>query len=119
MTVMLALTIPHSMYSVACGLVIMTFVEFFVNFAATRHYTMLSWERMVGAIAPSFVLSLAMGVVVMNFHTYITSVCEIPYIVLLLSEIVLGVLFYTFGAWIFRFEALKEFIQVVKGVLKR
>ena len=119
MTVMLALTIPHSLYSVACGLVIMTFVEFFVNFAATRHYTMLSWERMVGAIAPSFVLSLAMGVVVMNFHTYITSVCEIPYIVLLLSEIVLGVLFYTFGAWIFRFEALKEFIQVVKGVLKR
>ena len=119
MTIVLALTIPHSIMAVACGLVLMTFVEFVVNFAATRYYTSLDWRRMVGAIAPSLVLAVVMGGAVECFERYVVHVCDIPMALLLLSEIALGALVYALGAWIFRLEALGEFVKVLKGVLKR
>ena len=119
MTIVLALTIPHSIMAVAYGLVLMTLVEFVVNFAATRYYTLLGWGKMVGAIAPSLILAVVMGIAVECFEGYVLSACNISMVVLLLSEIALGVLIYTLGAWIFRLEAFAEFVKVVKGVLKR
>ena len=38
---------------------------------------------------------------------------------LLMTQIVTGVVVYLLGAWMFRFEALKEFVKTVKGVFKR
>ena len=116
MTVVLALTIPHSTMAIAWGLVAMTLVEFVVNFTATRRYTALSWWQMIRTLLPSLLLTIAMYVAVKAVGYYAGQIAPIW---MLLAQIGVGVLFYTLFAWIFRVEAFNEFVKTVKGVLKR
>ena len=116
MTVVLAITIPHSIMAVAYGLVAMTFVEFVVNFAATRRYTTLSWWQMTKTLLPSLLLTIAMWGVVKVVDHYAQSYAPIC---LLLMQIGVGVLFYALSAWVCRLEAFSELIKTIKGVLKR
>ena len=116
MTVVLALTIPHSTMAIAWGLVAMTLVEFVVNFTATRRYTALSWWQMLRTLLPSLLLTIAMYVAVKAVGYYAEQIAPIW---MLLAQIGVGVLFYTLFAWIFRVEAFNEFVKTVKGVLKR
>ncbi|MBO5962830.1 MAG: lipopolysaccharide biosynthesis protein [Alistipes sp.] len=116
MTAVLALTIPHSTMAIAYGLVAMTFVEFVVNFAATRRYTALSWWQMTKTLAPSLLLTAVMYLAVKAVGYYVIAFAPIG---LLLTQIAVGVVVYAAGAWLCRMEAFKEFVGVVKGVLKR
>jgi O-antigen/teichoic acid export membrane protein len=116
MTVVLALTIPHSTMAIAYGLVAMTFVEFVVNFAATRRYTALSWWQMAKTLAPSLVLTAVMYLAVKAVGHYAIALAPIC---LLLTQIAVGVVVYAVGAWLCRMEAFKEFVGVMKGLLKR
>lgn len=116
MTVVLALTIPHSTMAIAYGLVAMTLVEFVVNFAATRRYTTLSWLPMLKTLLPSLLLTALMYAAVKFVGDYFEHLASIW---LLLLQVLVGVVTYASGAYLFRFEAFKEFINVVKGVLKR
>ena len=116
MTAVLALTIPHSTMAIAWGLVAMTLVEFIVNFAATRRYTLLSWWQMIRTLVPSLLLTIIMYASVKAVGYYATS---FAYIWLLLTQIGVGALCYIVFAWIFRVEAFKEFVNLVKGILKR
>ena len=116
MTAVLALTIPHSTMAIAYGLVAMTAVEFIVNFAATRRYTGLSWSKMVLTLLPSMLLTAVMYAAVWAVGYYAVTLAPIW---LLLAQIVTGVSLYALGAWVFRLEAFKELILIIKGVLKR
>ena len=116
MTAVLALTIPHSTMAVAYGLVAMTLVEFVVNFAATRRYTTLSWGSMVGALAPTMLLSAAMWGVIRVVAQYLVSFTPIVQLAL---SIAIGVVVYIGGAMLFRFKALKESVAVVKHLKSR
>ena len=116
MTAVLALTIPHSTMAIAWGLVVMTLVEFIVNFAATRRYTTLSWWQMMRTLLPSLLLAAVMYGTVWTVGYYATGVAPI---LLLLMQIVVGVLTYALGAYIFRMEAFREFVNLIKSVLKR
>ena len=116
MTVVLALTIPHSTMAIAWGLVAMTLVEFVVNFAATRRYTSLSWWQMVRTLLPSLLLTAVMYAAVRAVEYYAVSLSPI---LLLLAQMAVGVIVYLLGAWAFRLEALAEFVKTIKGVLKR
>lgn len=116
MTAVLALTIPHSTMAIAYGLVAMTIVEFVVNFAATRRYTSLSWWQMARTLAPSLLLTAVMYISVRAVGYYSA---ELAAIWQLLMQIAVGVVVYTFGAWVCRLEALKEFISTIKGVVRR
>ena len=116
MTAVLALTIPHSTMAIAYGLVAMTVVEFVVNFAATRRYTSLSWWQMLKTLFPSLALTAVMYFVVNLTGCYVT---EFAPIWVLLTQIATGVLTYVLGAWVCRLEAFKEFLSIVKGILKR
>ena len=116
MTAVLALTIPHSTMAIAYGLVAMTLVEFFVNFAATRRYTALSWWQMIRTLLPSLLLAAVMYVTVKAVGYYTVDFTPIWQ---LLLQIATGVAVYALGAWICRLEALKEFVSTIKGVLKR
>ena len=116
MTAVLALTIPHSTMAIAYGLVAMTVVEFVVNFAATRRYTLLSWWQMVRTLIPSLLLTVAMYAAVKAVGYYAISFAPIS---LLLTQIAVGVVVYAVGAWVCRMEAFKELVVVVKGLLKR
>ena len=116
MTAVLALTIFHSTIAIAWGLVAMTLVEFLVNFAATRRYTTLLWGQMVRTLVPSILLTAVMYLAVKVVGYYAV---ELSSPMLLMTQIVTGVVVYLLGAWMFRFEALKEFVKTVKGVFKR
>lgn len=116
MTVVLALTIPHSTMAIAWGLVAMTLVEFVVNFIATRRYTTLSWWQMVRTLVPSLLLTALMYVAVKAVGYYAQS---LPLALLLVVLIAVGITIYALGAWVCRLEALKEFSRTIKGVLKR
>lgn len=116
MTVVLALTIPHSTMAIAYGLVAMTVIEFVVNFVATRRYTTLSWWQMMRTLIPSLLLTAVMYVAVKTVGCYVS---EFAPIWLLLTQIAVGIFIYSLGAWLCRMEAFKEFITVIKGVLKR
>ena len=116
MTVVLALTIPHSTMAIAWGLVAMTLVEFVVNFAATRRYTSLSWWQMVRTLLPSLLLTAVMYAAVKAVGRYAASLSPI---LLLLAQMAVGVIVYLLGAWVCRLEALAEFVKTIKGVLKR
>ncbi len=111
MTAVLALTIPHSTMAVAYGLVAMTLVEFVVNFAATRRYTTLSWGSMVGALAPTMLLSAAMWGIIRVSAQCLVSFAPIVQLALLVA---IGVVVYVGGAVLFGFKALKESVAVVK-----
>ena len=116
MTLVLALTIPHSTMAIAYGLVAMTLIEFIINFAATRRYTTLGWWTMVRSIIPSLLLTAMMGVAVYMIDFYLQN---LSYVVMLALQVATGVVVYLFGAWIFRVEAFREFKCIVKGILKR
>ncbi len=116
MTILLALAIPHSTMDVACSLVAMTFVEFVVNFAATRRYTTLTWWRMIKTLLPSLLLTAVTYVVVTTVGCYIA---EWQSIWVLLTQMAIGVLLYAVGAWVCRLEAFAEFVNTIKGVVKR
>lgn len=116
MTIVLAATISHSTMAIAYGLVAMTLVEFIVNFAATRRYTSLSWWQMTQTLLPSLLLTATMWVAVKVVGYYAASLTPVW---LLLAQIASGVVVYLLGAWMCRLEAFKEFVKVIKGVLKR
>jgi O-antigen/teichoic acid export membrane protein len=116
MTLILALTIPHSTMAVAYGLVAMTLIEFIINFAATRRYTTLGWWTMVRSIIPSLLLTAMMGIAVHMIDFYLQN---LSYVVMLALQVATGIVVYVVGAWIFRVEAFSEFMCIVKGILKR
>ena len=116
MTVVLALTIPHSTMTIAWGLVAMTAVEFVVNFAATRRYTTLTWWQMIKTLLPTLLLTAMMYCVVKEVGYYASLFSSIW---LLLMQITAGILFYALSSWVCRLEAFSELIKVIKGVLKR
>lgn len=116
MTIVLAVTIPHSTMAIAYGLVAMTVVEFVVNFAATRRYTSLSWWQMVKTLLPTLLLTLTMFVAVKFVACYAEALSPI---LLLMVQVITGVLIYTCGAWLCRLEAFAELVNVIKGVVKR
>jgi O-antigen/teichoic acid export membrane protein len=116
MTAVLALTIPHSTMAIAWGLVAMTLVEFVVNFAATRRYTSLSWEQMLRTLLPSILLTAVMYLAAWAVGYYASSLAPAP---LLILQMVAGGAVYLLGAWVFRVEALRELVTVIKGIFKR
>ena len=116
MTLVLALTIPHSTMAIAYGLVAMTLIEFIINFAATRRYTTLGWWTMVRSIIPSLLLTAMMGIAVYMIDFYLHN---LSYVVMLALQVATGVVVYLLGASIFRVEAFREFKCIVKGILKR
>lgn len=116
MTIVLAATIPHSTMAIAYGLVAMTLVEFVVNFAATRGYTTLTWCGMLRAVVPSLLLTAVMAVAVWSVGHYLPTLSSTS---LLLIQVSTGIVVYLSGAWICRLEALSEFVNVLKGVIKR
>lgn len=116
MTAVLAVTIPHSTMAIAWGLVAMTLVEFVVNFAATRRYTSLSWEQMLRTLLPSILLTAVMYLAAWTVGYYASSLAPA---LLLILQMVAGGAVYLLGAWVFRIEALRELITVIKGILKR
>lgn len=103
MTLLLALTIPMGPIAIAWGIFAMSMVEWGVNAVAAARYAPLAPRAFFGALLPSALLSLAMYGAVKLFAQQV----ELPLLWSLLSQILVGALFYLSGLLLFRFEAIR------------
>ena len=112
MTLLLALTIPHSVKAVAWGLVAMSCCEFFINFIASLRYTSLGVWRTMRTLLPIVLITAVMFAAV---HFVGGAMGECSVAVRLVAEIAVGVVVYTLLAVVFRLEAVSE----IRGLLRR
>ena len=116
MTIIFAVTIPHSVEAIAWGLVVMSACEMALNLAATQHYTKPNILQLIKAILPIAILTAAMygvvmvaGVMVAAYGSFVT----------LMVKILVGVGFYALAAWAMRMQAFTETLQIAKQFLSK
>ncbi len=116
MTAILAATIPHSITAVAWGLVVMSFTEFVVNFAASTRYAPLSASKAARTLLPVILLTAAMYVSVVFVGRYIT---DLGTGLRLIIKIATGIAVYVSLAFLCGMEAAKEIREIAVKVFGR
>ena len=115
MTAIFAVTIPHSVMAVVWGLVAIAFCEMAVNFAATTRFTPLSYGRFIRTLLPPAALTAAMYAAVR------LTAAAIPGndLLRLVAEIAAGAACYLLLSALFRLEAFREVVSIVRRQLKK
>ena len=115
MTAIFAVTIPHSVMAVVWGLVAIAFCEMAVNFIATTRFTPLSYGRFVRTLLPPAAVSAAMSAVVR------LTAAAIPGndLLRLVAEVAAGAVCYLLLSALFRLEAFREVVAIVRRQLKK
>ena len=116
MTLILALTIPLGIETVAWGMTAMSFVDFVVNVVAARRYVTITIGALVRSIAPQLVVALTMFVALCVINSYLTLLHNSLHLVI---DIVFGAVAYLSLAYTLRLRSLKEAIELVKGLVKK
>ncbi|MGN0007217.1 MAG: lipopolysaccharide biosynthesis protein [Alistipes sp.] len=111
MTLLLALTIPHSAMAVAWGLAAMAAIEAGINIAASLRYAAIGIRALLRTLTPVALLTAAMYAAVVGLNhaladwsigaRFATAVCA-------------GAIFYALGAFVCRLEAVRELREVAK-----
>jgi hypothetical protein len=116
MTAVLCYTIPQSVEAIAWGMTAMSAVEFLLNTAFAMRYMSRKWISLIKSIAPSFIAAAAM---------FGTLFLIAPHIATLNIALRLGVMIITGGAFyialasLLRLRALREAIELVRGMLAK
>lgn len=115
-TLILCVTIPLGVKSVAWGITAMAAVEWLLNTATAMRYVSCRFMTLLRRIAPSMILALAMYVAVrLSAPIYISLHVALR----LLLGIVIAVMFYLCGALLFRVNALREALSLAHSLLNR
>ena len=114
MTLILVVTIPHSVKAVAWGLVAMSFCEFAINFVASMRYASLGVWCMVRTLLPVLLITAAMYAAVLGMGRLMA---DAGVAVRLLSEIATGVVVYTLLALALRLEAMGEVRSLIRKII--
>ena len=109
MTLLLAVSIPHSVEAVIWALVASAAFDFAVNLTASLPLAQLPFRRVVRTLLPIAATGTAMYLAVRAVPLWL----EEPTLVRLLLEIVVGVVAYLGLSWCFRLEALKEVMGLI------
>ena len=110
MTLLLALSIPHSVEAVIWALVASAAFDFAVNLTASLPLAQLPFRRVVRTLLPIAATGAAMYLAVRAVPLWL----EEPTLLRLLLEILVGVVAYLALSWCFRLEALKEVMGLIK-----
>ena len=116
MTAVLCYTIPQSVEAIAWGMTAMSAVEFLLNTAFAMRYMSRKWISLIKSVAPSFIAAAAM---------FGTLFLIAPHIATLNIALRLGVMIITGGAFyialasLLRLRALREAIELVRGMLAK
>lgn len=116
MTLLLALTIPHSVKAVAWGLVVMSFCEFAINFIASMRYTSLTLWRAIRTLLPTVIMTAVMATAVIFVGR---AMCEWGVALRLVVEIVVGVVVYLLASVACRLEAFSEIRTLLRKMLSK
>lgn len=115
LTLIFALTIPRSVQAVVWGLVVFAFFEMAVNFLATTRFTTLTLLRFLRTLLPIAAVSGAMYVAVR-----LTAVAVPDNALLrLMAQIAAGAISYIVLAALFRLEAFRETVALLKKQIVR
>ncbi len=115
MTIIFAVTIPISVEAVTWGLVAIAFSEMVVNFAATMRFCPLTLWRFVRTLAPVALAATGMYAAVRLAGFAVTDSALLR----LLAEIGVGVVSYALFSALFRLEAFREIIAIIKKQVAR
>lgn len=116
MTVILAITIPHSAVAVAWGLVAMAGVEFLLNTVASLRFAQLKVRDILATLCPVLLLTAAMYCAVTFAIPHLSSLNLLLRFVI---EIGIGVVVYTVGAVAFRMRFVAEIRETVLRMFRR
>lgn len=116
MTIILALTIPHSVTAIAWGLVAMSVVEFILNIAASLRIAKLSAMQIVATLLPIALLCGAMYLAVVYSATLLT---EMHLALRFATQIAIGCAVYILGAVLFKMAFVNEITETLKRLLAR
>lgn len=114
MTVLLAVTLFHSVQAVVWGLAAMSFVEMGLNVVAARRFTLLTLRRLGRTLLPVALVTGAMYAVVRGVEWFIPDPA-----VRLTSGIAVGIVVYVGLSALFRLEAFRETVGMVRREMKR
>lgn len=116
MTIILIITIPQSVRAVAWGLVVAGICEAMLNALSALHYLRTNIWRIMRTLLPITALTIAMYVGVMYVGDMTT---EWSAGTRLSVKILAGVGIYTAGGLLFRMEAFKQSIALLKQLISR
>ena len=116
MTLILDLTIPHSVTAIAWGLVAMSAVEFILNIAASLRKATLSPWQVVRALLPTALLCAVMYILV---RWCAVEMADTSLIIRFIAQVATGAAVYTLGAAAFRIAAFKEIVETLRRMVRR
>lgn len=115
MTLIFALTIPQNVMAVVWGLVAIAFCEMLLNFLATTRFTTLTLGRFVRTLLPVALVSAAMYTAVRLTGTALPGNALLR----LMAQIAVGAVSYAALSALFRLEAFREVVAIVKKQFAR
>ncbi|MDE7069563.1 MAG: lipopolysaccharide biosynthesis protein [Alistipes sp.] len=115
MTLVLAATIPWGVLALTGGLAAMTFFEMAVNFEATTRYAGLTCGRFLRTLLPVASVTAAMAAAVCAVRLWVP-LAPLP---ALLLQAAVGVLCYVGMSRLFRLEAWRTTLEIVKKLVGR
>ena len=115
MTVILAITIPHSVVAVAWGLVVMSAVEFVLNISAATRLSALKMGSVVRTLLPIAALTALMfGAVELTSHF----AAQLTLWVRFMLQIAVGATVYIALGALFRMEFMRQAMQIVQDIFR-
>ena len=115
MTLIFALTIPRSVMAVVWGLVAISFCEMAINFHAGRRFTDLTLLRFVRTLLPVAAVSVAMYFAVRG----VAAAMPGGGLLRLMAEIAAGIVSYLLLSALFRLEAYREVVDLLRQQLRK
>ncbi|MBQ5898614.1 MAG: oligosaccharide flippase family protein, partial [Alistipes sp.] len=116
MTLVLCLTIPHSVMAVAWGLAVMAASEMCLNIVAARRYAEVSIMRLAGTLLPIVITTSIMYLAV---HLAGQLLQDWSILARLSAMIATGIATYILIGWFTRQEAFCQVLNIAKKILHR
>ena len=116
MTLVLCLTIPHSVMAVAWGLAVMAASEMCLNIVAARRYAEVSIMRLAGTLLP-IVITTSIMYLAVHFAGRLLQDWSI--LARLSAMIATGIATYILIGWLTRQEAFCQVLNIAKKILHR
>ena len=116
MTLVLCYTIPRGVMAVTWGMTAMAGVEFLLNTGVAVRLARIGVMRLVRALLPSFILSVAMYFAIISI---LPRIADMGVALRLVCEIITGGAVYMLLATLFRLKALKEGVALLRSMLSK
>lgn len=105
----LIISVYIGLYAIAWGCVLFNFICVFINLSPNKKYLNYSVSEQVKDAVPSLLIALAMGVSVFWIQIF-----DLPNIIILFLQFVLGAAIYVGLCWLFKEESMMYLIQMIK-----